>query len=273
MLAVVLVLALALVGCATSHRLDLPSRAPTAHPGSAILPLIDGKTVAEREAWIWDEVHRFNIPTFLRHFVSITKTRKDALGQTRTITYEVAPDYLALGSDQDFFRMPMTPALGQRIADFVGCSLPTRQMVDDIWQAAPVKLTPVTFDPTLYTITSPRVFWLQNLGIEAQRSGRPLGRLVAGTKKDVVVTARLATVHDRVAIYGWHRPSGVPIQPLSTVHVDSYVDYSHGIRLVRNRVRVDGRETTVSAVLADPVLHPLLSDEGVIRTSRYPMDH
>ena len=29
---------------------------------------------------------------------------------------------------------------------------------------------------------------------------------------------------DRVAIYGWHRPDGRPIQPLSTVHGFRYAD-------------------------------------------------
>jgi hypothetical protein len=47
------------------------------------------------------------------------------------------------------------------------------------------------------------------------------------------------------------------------VHASWYVDYSHGIRLVRQAVKVDGQPSTVAAVLKDPLLHPLLSDEGV----------
>ena len=66
--------------------------------------------------------------------------------------------------------------------------------------------------------------------IEAQRTGRP--GLIAGHKKDVVVTNRLVSRPDRVAIYGWHRRDGRPIQPLSLVHEASYADYSHGIRFV-----------------------------------------
>ncbi len=39
-----------------------------------------------------------------------------------------------------------------------------------------------------------------------------------------------------LAIYGWHRENGVAIQPLTIVHKDTYVDYSHGIRLVSRAV-------------------------------------
>ncbi len=44
-----------------------------------------------------------------------------------------------------------------------------------------------------------------------------------------------------MAIYGWHKPDGTPIQPLTTVHVDWYVDYSHGVRLAKRTVKVDGQ--------------------------------
>ena len=42
----------------------------------------------------------------------------------------------------------------------------------------------------------------------------------------------------------------------------AYADYSHGIRLVRSRVFVDGQPTTIAPVLADLVRRPLLSDEA-----------
>jgi hypothetical protein len=105
--------------------------------------------------------------------------------------------------------------------------------------------------------------------IEGQRSGKPLGALAAGIKKDVVVTNRLVERPDHVAIYGWHRLDGTPIQPLTTVHVNWYVDYSHGIRLVKRTVLVDGNPRDIRDVLADPVLHPLLSDEGPIAKPYY----
>ncbi len=63
----------------------------------------------------------------------------------------------------------------------------------------------------------------------------------AGHKKDVVITNRLTREQGRIAIYGWHQPTGIPIQPLSTVHGAGYADYSHGIRLVSDVVLIDGK--------------------------------
>ncbi len=43
-----------------------------------------------------------------------------------------------------------------------------------------------------------------------------LGALIASDKKDLVLTNRLRSHLDRVAIYGWHPTGGKPIQSLST---------------------------------------------------------
>ena len=99
--------------------------------------------------------------------------------------------------------------------------------------------------------------------------GWPRGSLVAGIKKDVVVSNRLDEKPDRVAIYGWHTPDGKPIQPLTIVHRESYVDYSHGVRLMRRTVTIDGKPRDVRHVLYDADLCGLLSDEGPIRRASY----
>jgi hypothetical protein len=116
---------------------------------------------------------------------------------------------------------------------------------------------------------SAATFLRHNVLVEEQRAGKKLGELVAGVKKDVVVSNRLAERPGRVAIYGWHKPDGKPIQPLSTVHRDSYVDYSHGVRLMRRVVVVDGRARDVRQVLYAADLHPLLSDEGPVTRPTY----
>ena len=92
----------------------------------------------------------------------------------------------------------------------------------------------------------------------------PLDALISGHKKDVVLTNRLARAGAKIAIYGWHRLSGTPIQPLSTVHSASYADYSHGIRLVSDIVLIDGEPWSIYRVLEDPWLARILSDEGPI---------
>ena len=52
-----------------------------------------------------------------------------------------------------------------------------------------------------------------------------------------------------VAIYGWHRTNGEPIQPLYLGHSAGYADYSHGIRLIQQQMILNGTETAVAEVL------------------------
>jgi hypothetical protein len=118
-------------------------------------------------------------------------------------------------------------------------------------------------------MTTVPVFLRHNETVRAGRGEEPLGVLVAGHKKDVVIANKVFAAAGKVAIYGWHKPDGRPIQPLYTGHTAAWVDYSHGIRLVRRRMVVDGKETTIDEVLADPALAPLVSDEGVMKRTRY----
>jgi hypothetical protein len=62
-----------------------------------------------------------------------------------------------------------------------------------------------------------------------------LGKLVAGNKKDVIISNRIYndTSNCHVVIYGWHKTNGKAIQPLYARHLNSWADYSHGIRLIQ----------------------------------------
>jgi len=215
-------------------------------------------STVDREAAIEAEIERGNLPQFLRSFRPIPVTAIDAAGKTHTAVFEAAPDYLCVGSDTDFVRTPLTPMTAGKVAERFGCVLPTRKMVDAIYRSAELKLEP---RPMTVARESAATFLDHNAIIDKQREGKPLGLLVAGIKKDVVQTPLLALRPGHVAIYGWHKLDGSSIQPLTTVHRDTYVDYSHGIRLVRRALTVDGKPTTVDAVLADPDLKVLLSDE------------
>ena len=86
----------------------------------------------------------------------------------------------------------------------------------------------------------------------------------------MVISNQLLSRPGRVAIYGWHYLSGRPIQPLSTVHENTYADYSHGVRLVDATVTVDGVDMPLADVLQDAVLWRLLSDEGRMAVVRVP---
>lgn len=234
--------------------------------GAALLQKTEGMKLQEREQLLAAELLAGNIPAFLRRFVPLRVTRAGASGRAHTLEYRVMPDYLSVGRDEDYARLPLTPMTAQRLADLWDCSLPTARMADDIYEQAALKLEP---RPLTEAREAPATFLQHHRIIEAQRGGTPLGPLVAGIKKDVVLTNRLREKPGRVAIYGWHQPNGRPIQPLTIVHQDTYVDYSHGIRLVKRDVLVDGQPMDLRDVLRDPELAPLVSSEGPLTCVSY----
>ncbi len=224
--------------------------------GKAFAESVASMTIKERELAIFNEVQKGNIPDFLRHFVEIKVSKGD-----HEMIYQVIPDYLAIGNDTDWVRMPMTPICARKIADEFGCTLPTRKMVDDIYQQSAIKLEP---RPMTEQREAMSTFGQHNSIIEQQLTGKTPGQLVAGDKKDIVISNKLKEKPNKVAIYGWHKLDGKAIQPLYAGHGDFYADYSHGVRLVKNECIVDGKPTTIAAVLKDPKLSALLSDEGPI---------
>ena len=244
----------------------IPPRPKHAEGGMAIMNRISELPRDKREEVLLSEFKQGNLPEFLRGFKTIRARATDSKGREHTAVYEVMPDYLAVGSDKDFVRTPLTPMTAQPIADAFGCSLPTRKMVNDIYEQAEVKLEP---KPLTEKREAVETFIQHNSIIEGQKAGKPLGELVAGIKKDVVITNMLLERPDHVAIYGWHKLDGTPIQPLTTVHINWYVDYSHGIRLVKRSMLVDGNPRDIRDVLADPELCVLLSDEGIITEPHY----
>ena len=254
---------------ANPQTLNLPPRPAGAPTGSQFIRIVTPMSLTERENWIYAQVASGNVPEFQRTLVPIT-VGATINGAVHTATYYAAPDYLALGTDADYFLEPTTPRLAQRLCDALGCTLPTRKMVNQIWTNAAVKMTPQPIPPSAEMITVP-VFAQENDLVRTQRNlftnAFPLGALVSGDKKDVVLSTMIYSdlhtgVPKPVVIYGWHYTSGVPIQPLYNGHEVTYADYSHGIRLVQNALTVDGKPSTITNVLTNPSLAALLSDEG-----------
>jgi len=265
--AVGLLLSLALPTGAQAQRLGLPPRPPDAPVASDFARSVEGLDLEVRDERIVSEVLAGNVPEWLRKLRPVR-----VKGDNGTVVeLRVTPDYLAVGSASDYLSVPMAPRAAQRIADSLGMSLPTPTIVDAIWRHAALRLTPDPIPPSPAMTTVP-VFLRHSAAVRAARreADVPAGSLVAGHKKDVVVCDALAANPGRVAIYGWHEPSGEPIQPLYLGHTDDWVDYSHGIRLVSRTVLVDGEPMDLWDALRRPALAPLLSREGVILQPRYP---
>jgi hypothetical protein len=250
---------------------QFPPRPDNAPTGSDFIASVSGLSLADREAAILREIANGNFPEFLRWFKAIKIRGKiNDNGREREVeaTIEVMPDYLAIGG-RNWVRMPLRPQTAQRIADQFGCILPTRKMVDAIDAQGDIHLAPRPMTESREAVAT---FLEHHNIIESQRGSRPAGLLTIGIKKDIVLTPRIFEKPQRLAIYGWRQLDGKPIQPLTIVHWDKYVDYSHGARLVRDRLMLDGKEVKISELLADADRCGLVSDEGPMKPPRYPAE-
>jgi hypothetical protein len=251
--------------CGDSVTQGIPVRAANAPGGRAFAEEIRNVTDDERESLIRQQLMAGNLPKFLRRFVPIRLQSPFPEGKSVDVVICAAPDYLAIGSDDDFLLMPMRLSTALSMASVYGFTLPTTRIVDAIYAQAAVHFVPQPLPAgsemrsTAYSLRHNELVGMQRTAL-----GVSLGALVAGDKKDLVLTNRLRSHMDRVAIYGWHSGEGKPIQSLSTVHGWRYADYSHGARLISTQVFVDGRARSIFNVMQDDQLAPALSNEGVI---------
>lgn len=263
--------------------LNVPPRATNALSGQQFVNVITSMAAppdTQRENWIYAQIASGNVPNFMRTLVPIT-TNLTVSGTPHTVTYYVTPDYMAIGSDSDYFLEPMTPLLAQRLDTLLGTVRPTRKMVNDIANRAVVHLQPNPIPPDPNMITVP-YFNQHNTMVWTQRvvtlAAHPLGSLVDGDKKDVILSTLIYNslhtgVPKPVVIYGWHYPDGTFIQPAYNGHEETYADYSHGIRMVQNGIILDGTNTTVTAVLTNPAIAAILSDETIFTGNTIPQPY
>jgi hypothetical protein len=250
-----------------SHALPIPPRQDGAPGASQLFTELRGESLTAIEERLLSEVLRGNVPSFLRrlHPVSLT------LGGEKSRIYALG-DYLSVGSDHDYVRVPFSAPAAQRLAEAFGAVLPTPELVDAI-HAAAREVPGEGLNATLGAGS-----WLEHAREHDRRIGEAIAEanvdpheLIAGHKKDVVVTPSLAQHPGRIAIYGFHR-HGVPIQPLSTVHVVTYTDYSHGVRLLADLVEQRGERRSLREVMRDPATASSVSRTGAIDWPAYPDD-
>ncbi len=238
--------------------------------GSDFLETFKGKGLAAWEAAAFDLAQHGSTVSWPMVDVQLSVDGHQA-------TLHVASDVFAVGTPEDFLRLPLTPGIAQSIANLNGFLLPTPKMAYEIWKAAEkqgVQLTPSLQWPNRGA--SLEDYAKHDVAVQAQLKVSGKSGLVSGHKKDVIVS-NIAKA-GKVLIYGWFWPAGTkppaglsqPIQARSNIHYDGYVDYSHGIRFIAPVMTVDGQEHRVEDVLRDPVLSKLISDEGPLRMMRYP---
>ncbi|WP_288371894.1 hypothetical protein [uncultured Algoriphagus sp.] len=263
LLLIFLFLSFSVIGQIKETLLKIPERKANAETGSEFMHRIKSLPLFEREEEIYKALSSGNMPDFLRKLVIIRGDFEDALGEEHEVIYQAMPDYLAVGSNEDYCRIPMNPHTAQKLADLFGGSLITAKISDHIYDYATIKLAPFFYKPVGNQNESVEKFVEHNNQIELQKKevGGQNGQLIAGIKKDIILSHQLSNLSNKVIIYGWHQLDGKPIQPVYAGHVDWYVDYSHGIRLMGQTVMVDGMVLSVTQILRDPVQFKLLSKE------------
>lgn len=208
--------------------------------GSVFVKTLEGVSRSQRMARVYNAV--------LDGFAMKWPLSRVPLGLGNADHLLVADDYFAIGEPDDFVRIPLDAPTAQRIADHRGFLIPTQKIVQLTWAAATVKLSPRA-KPSTGPMLSVEYFVEHNATIESQRQSRT--GLIAGVKKDVVVTNRLLSQPHRVPICGWTGLDGKDIQPLSLIHEAEYADYSHGVRFVCPVVYLGGVGIPLEQAWAD----------------------
>ncbi len=253
-------------------RLSFPPRPEDAPDGESFITSLANADENRVQQAALRELTRGNIPDSLRQLSRIDFYSPTRSGLQKKVTIWATWDYLSIGSDINSVRMALSPITAQLVADHVGALLPTPKLVDILYQHAQTQLPPRPITPSAWMVR-PIEFLRHDATIDEQLSSPTNStlslRLIAGHKKDIVLSNVLEEKPHRLAIYGWHTVEGKPIQPLSTYHGDWYADYSHGTRLIAKKMLIDGNVHEMETVLKDEELAPLLSDEGPLVHTRY----
>lgn len=237
-------------------------RLKSAPTGSQFGELLKSTTMDQkREDLIYREIITGNCPDFIKSLVEVK--------MAPNFSVYVLPDYISIGSGEDFLRIPLNAHTAQRVADEIGFGIPTKKVVDAVWKAADIKLPPrpkgPPYDSSLF---SAEAIIAINLRIEFDRKNR-FG-LMAGHKKDVICSREIQNHPGNIVIYGWHQLNGKVIQEVNGFsHQWSYSDYSQALRFCSDTVMMDGQLKNYYDVLKDSSLAKLLSDEGVIPQPKY----
>jgi len=218
-------------------------------------------------------------PLFLPNDPACNRWQKIIL---RTIHHKlelhVASDYLKIplmtsrasyAKFQNVIYVPLNFNSLKKLMKVKRWSLPTRKLVNLIYEAS-YAMPVYTIPPSDFMVSS--AVWLdhqQMLEADLGEVRWPCQEMmIAGHKKDYVLTPRLENRPGREAIYGFFRSNGTTIQPLSLFHDHNWIDYSQAIRFIDRRVVLNGVSMDLWDLYAHPELSSLVSDEGPLCVSK-----
>jgi hypothetical protein len=281
-----------------------PARGGSARGGRAFMETIlsekDPADWNKREQAIVAELSAGNMPDALLRWVKIEIEYKD---KTRDLkgSIEVLPDYLCVGSNDDFVYVPLDAISAQLIADRFDVLLPTARICHLIYDKTPPKNRIKAIARDYYHPDEKRriakkgrgqmssaAYLEHSAAIQAKMKSESIafGELVAGHKKDVIIAKASHARPDRLAFQGFYDKDEFPFhpcynsgtlnkacrkdEPTISKHHPRYADYSHGVRLVHPWMIVNGERKRVEDVLKDADLSHLISSEGPVVPARVP---
>jgi hypothetical protein len=285
-----------------------PPRTAGSPDGATFMKSIDDKKSPagtagwrKRENAILAQLAAGNMPDALLRWVEIPveNTAKD--GTVLKGAVKVLPDYLCVGDDGNYRHVPLDPVSAQWAADEFGALLPTAKICHAVYmKAAPANRIgaiprdywrkssdPARKTPRDWDQDSTSAYNEHSEAIRSAMKSIRSGELIAGHKKDVVLSRRLTPDVDRIAFHGFYDNDGWPREPCyepdnvlhkttprdmpALAHHRLFSDYSQGVRLVHPRMTIEGQgEKGVADVLAHPTLSYLISAEGPITPARIP---
>jgi hypothetical protein len=118
----ILFLFIAFSSCKGNQLLSTTLRHTDAIDGSAFFQQAAAMNWQQRDSFAIAELLAGNLPDFLRTFVPLHVSIPDSVSnkKIKAVIY-VAPDYLSVGSNDDWARIPLTPMAAQMIADRFHC--------------------------------------------------------------------------------------------------------------------------------------------------------
>jgi hypothetical protein len=226
---------------------------------------------SKREEAIYQAFADGQFPQFNAQWVPISVDTPEG-----PLVYFVMPDYLCVGSDEDFLRVRINPRIAESILYLLDGILPTRKMVQQIYNASQ-KVAAEPWGPPYDSSMMSLDRWpVQDAKIlETFNSrGYALGKPTAGHLKDVCLGKGLETYKGQtVGIWGWFNADGSVIQGVSVnsqtgayedaqwrAHEWSYDDYSHGCRGVHKLCQFQDKWQLVTNLFKSATYYKYIAD-------------
>ncbi len=231
-------------------------------PGSRLMrdyAQLDAGNEPARHRFVLEQVARRNLPSTWNRWVTV-----GVRGRRGTrVEFEVSPHGLRVGTDADWVEIPLDGPHSAAAAELLGCQLATEWMIEQTHRQAAAEGTLVHYysaseiaaalgwhdwnnnAPDGPAMKGATFFRWRNQLLRRWLRRRSIAddTLVSGYFKAVVPPIDGQTRRGGLEMVGGRDEEGLQIQPLSGgLHRRTYFDYSHNVRLVRDFVRVDGRE-------------------------------